>query len=92
MQINFAHLRAPATNGGDINFAVFDARANSNTDAARSSVLDSLTMSARSSGLRVDQSALAYTENGRNKFFGDKNLVEHLSRNGVPRWTHKLSV
>lgn len=92
MQINFAHLRAPATNGGDINFAVFDARANSNTDAARSSVLDSLTISARSSGLRVDQSALAYTENGRNKFFGDKNLVEHLSRNGIPRWTHKLSV
>jgi len=92
MQINFAHLRAPAANGGDINFAVFGANSNSNTDAARSSVLANLTMRARSSGLRVDQSALAYTENGRNKFFGDKNLVDHLSRSGIPRWTHKLPV
>ncbi len=43
MQINVAHLRAPASNGGDINFAVFEARANSNTDVARSSVLADLT-------------------------------------------------
>lgn len=92
MQINFAHLRERATNGGDINFAVFEARANSNTDAARSIVLADLTTRARNSGLRVDQSALAYTENGRIKFFGSKNLVDYLSRGWSPRWTHKLSM
>lgn len=90
MQINFAHLRERATNGGDINFAVFEARAN--TDAARSIVLADLTTRARNSGLRVDQSALAYTENGRIKFFGSKNLVDYLSRGWSPRWTHKLSM
>ena len=92
MQINFAHLRAPASNGGDINFAVFEARANSNTDVARSSVLEDLTARARNSGLRVDQSALAFNENGRIKFFGSKYLVDYLSHRGVPSWTHKLSV
>lgn len=92
MQINFAHLRTPATNGGDINFAVFGAHATYNTAASMASVLANLTMRARGSGLRVDQSALVYTENGRNKFFGDKNLVEYLSHRGIPRWTHTLSV
>ena len=92
MQINFAHLRAPARNGGDINFAVFEARANSSTDAARSSVLADLTMRARSSGLRVDQSALAFNENGRIKFYGSRNLVDYLSKSWIPNWTYKLSV
>ena len=92
MQINFAHLRERATNGGDINFAVFEANANSSTDAARSAVLVDLTIRARNSGLRVDQSALAFTENGRIKFFGSKNLVDYLSRGWNPHWTHKLSM
>lgn len=92
MQINFAHLRERATNGGDINFAVFDARANSNTDASMSAVLADLTARARNSGLRVDQSALAFTENGRIKYYGTKNLVDYLSRSRIPNWTHKLSV
>lgn len=92
MQINFAHLRERAANGGDINFAVFDAKANSSSDEARSSVLADLTMRARNSGLRVDQSALAFTENGRIKFYGTKNLVDYLSRGWIPHWTHKLSM
>lgn len=92
MQIKFAHLRAPASNGGDINFAVFDARANSNTDSARSSVLADLTMRARHSGLRVDQSALVFSDNGHIRFYGSKNLVDYLSHRGVPGWTHTLSV
>ena len=92
MQINIAHLRERATNGGDINFVVFEASANSSTDAARSAVLADLTARARSSGLRVDQSALAFTENGRIKYFGTPNLVNYLSRSWIPHWTHKLSV
>lgn len=92
MQINFAHLRERATTGGDINFVVFEARANTNTDAARTAVLADLTSRALNSGLRVDQSALAFTENGRIKFFGSKGLVNHLSRVGPPRWTHTLTI
>ena len=92
MQINFAHLRERATNGGDINFVVFEASANSSTDAARAAALAGLTSRALNSGLRVDQSALAFTENGRIKFFGNKNLVNYLSRVGIPRWTHTLSI
>lgn len=92
MQIKFAHLRERATNGGDISFAVFEARATSNTEAARAAALADLTERTRNSGLRVDQSALAFTENGRLKFYGSKNLVDYLSRSWVPRWTHTLSM
>ncbi|MHB1329780.1 MAG: hypothetical protein ACYC2K_16400, partial [Gemmatimonadales bacterium] len=60
------------------------------TPSANDDVLQSLTMRARASGLRVDQSALAYSENGRVKFHGSKPLVEYLARNGVPRWTHEI--
>lgn len=91
MQINFAHLRERATDGSEINFAVFEASATSNTDSARSAVLSNLTARARNSGLRVDQSAMAYRESGRIKFYGSKPLVDYLSRRWVPRWTHTLS-
>ena len=92
MRINFAHLRERSTGGGDINFAVFEANSTSNTENARSQTLADLTHRARASGLRVDQSALAYTEHGRIKFFGDKNLVQYLARGWNPHWTHTLTV
>ena len=53
MQINFAHLRERATNGGDINLVVFEASANSNTDAARAAALAGLTSRAVNSGMCV---------------------------------------
>ncbi len=92
MQINFAHLRQPAVNGGWVNFAVFDARSNSGTTSANSALLEQLTARARENQLRVDQSALAFSANGRTQFFGSKRLVEFLSRNGLPRWTHTLTI
>lgn len=92
MQINLAHLRERSTTGTPIDFAVFDARSNSGTQSDNSRLLDQLTMQARRSGLKVDQAALAYQENGRIRFFGSKHLVEHLSRSGVPGWTHTINV
>ena len=92
MKINFAHLRERATNGGWINFAVFEADARSNTSSSRDEALANLTAKARLSGLRVDQSALAFVESGRPTFYGSKHLVDYLSRMGVPRWTHSMSV
>lgn len=91
MNINFAHLRERATNGGWIDFAVFGAHASSNSESENSRVLAQLTTKARMAGHKVDQAALAFNENGRLKFFGTPELVKHLSKSGLPRWTHTMS-
>lgn len=92
MKINLAHLRERSTSGGYIDFAVFDAKSPVGTDSANVELLWQLTAAARKAGLKVDQSALAYSQNGRIKFYGDTNLVDYLSRRGVPRWTHTIDV
>lgn len=92
MQINVAHIRERSTSGGAIDFAVFEAKSNSGSDSDNGTLLSQLTMSARAAGLKVDQSALAYSYNGRIKFYGSKNLVDYLSNSGVPNWTHKIDV
>lgn len=90
MRINYAYLSERSTSGGRINFAVFEARSVSGTDSANSEVLARLTAKARSAGQRIDQAALAFQEHGRIRFFGDRKLVEYLSKVGVPRWTHTI--
>ncbi|HEX8397508.1 MAG TPA: hypothetical protein VF644_08780 [Pyrinomonadaceae bacterium] len=92
MTINFAHVRERSTNGGWIDFAVFKADANNRTNSARADVLQQLTMKARRKGLKVDQSALVFSEHGQTKFYGSPNLVQYLSNNGVPRWTHSMDI
>ncbi|WP_305824876.1 hypothetical protein [Massilia brevitalea] len=92
MKINLAHIRARATNGGHIDFVVFEAKSSSGGDTANSQLLAQLTARAQASGLKVDQSALAYSENGRIRFFGSRNLVDHLSKIGLPSWTHSINV
>lgn len=90
MNINMAHLRERSTSGSWINFAVFDAKSNSGGKLENAQLLSSLRMKAQATGLKIDQSALAYRENGRINFYGSKNLVDYLSRCGLPRWTHKI--
>jgi len=90
MRINFAHLRESSTNGGYIDFAVFEANATNGMDSGRAEVLRDLTVKARLQGLKVDQSALAYAEYGQIRFYGSRNLVEYLSARGVPQWTHSM--
>lgn len=92
MRINLAHIRERSTSGGWIDFAVFDARSNSGSDPENARLLHQLTAKAIASGLRIDQSALAYMEAGRLKFYGTKNLVSHLSSVALPRWTHHIDV
>lgn len=89
MKINLAHIRERSTSGGYIDFAVFDARSTSGDNAT---LLAQLTAKARVSGLKIDQSALAYSQNGRIKFYGSKNLVDYLARSGLPRWTHEVDL
>lgn len=92
MKINLAHIRERSTSGGWIDFAVFEAHATTNTNSANAEVLGQLTTKARLAGLKIDQAALAFNENGRLKFYGSKNLVEYLSRSVLPRWTHSIDV
>lgn len=92
MKVNLAHLRERARSGGWISFAVFDARSTSGTSADNSHLLAQLTTRARASNLRVDQAALAFTTGGQVRFFGSTPLVEYLSRNGLPSWTHHIEV
>ena len=87
MRINFAHLREPSTSGGQIDFAVFEARSSSGLDADNANLLARLTTQARAAGYNIDHSALAYEEQGRLRFYGDQNILDYLS-NWVPRWTH----
>ncbi len=87
MRINMAHVRERASGGGWINFAVFDARS---TNGSNDALLAQLTYSARNSGLKVDQAALAYRSGGRIQFYGAKHLVDYLARMGLPRWTHTI--
>lgn len=92
MRINLAHLRHPARSGGWIDFCVFDARANSGTDADNADLLVQLTARAQANNLQVDQAALAFRAGGRLRFFGSPALVEFLSKNPFPRWTHQLDL
>jgi len=91
MRINYAHLRERSTSGGWIDFAVFEARSANGTDSANAQVLARLTAKARAAGQKIDQSALAFQEHGRIKFYGDRKLVEYLSKMGVPSWTHTIN-
>ena len=90
MKINMAHLRERSTSGGWINFAIFDARSTSGTDHDNADLLAQHTAKARASGLQVDQSALAYAQNGRIRFYGTTNLVNFLAKGWIPQWTHEI--
>lgn len=86
MTIRLAHLRSQG-----IDFAVFAADSNCRTQAGRSRTLAGLTARTRLSGLRVDKSALAFSECGRLTFFGTPDLVRYLSSGWVPQWTHTIT-
>ena len=92
MRINLAHLKERARSGGWISFAVFDARSTTGDNKENSKLLAQLTVRARAASLRVDQAALAFMSGGRLQFFGSPPLVEFLSKNGLPGWTHSIDV
>lgn len=92
MKVNLAHLRERATNGGWINFAVFDARSTSGSTTDNANLLSRLTAKAQAASLRVDQAALAFVSNGRIQFFGSRSIVDFLSKRSLPNWTHHIDV
>ena len=92
MRINFAHVRERAAAGGYVDFAVFDARSSSGSDADNATLLHQLTVAARLLGLKIDQSVLAYNEAGRVRVYGAKTLVDYLARVPFPQWTSFVDV
>ena len=93
MKVNFAHLRDKNTEGGWIDYVVFDAHADSNTNADNGLLLQKLTKQARANGLKVDQSALAYMRpDGKVTYYGVEALVKYLVKAGLPGWTHTLDI
>lgn len=92
MRINFAHFYEHSTSGGRVDLAVFEARPRSGLDSDNADLLFSLTAQARSAGHKIDQSALAYEEQGQIRYYGDKDLVKYLSQSGLPQWTHSIDV
>ncbi|CAM3556000.1 hypothetical protein [Deinococcus frigens] len=87
MQINIAHINIQGQS-----CLICDAESTGHNDSARSVLLTQLVAAARAQNLRVDKSALAFTEYGRQKFCGSTDLVGFLVNNGLPRWTHTLTV
>ncbi|HYU71506.1 MAG TPA: hypothetical protein VEL31_02400 [Ktedonobacteraceae bacterium] len=85
MKISMAHLRDQG-----IDFAVFDAEAQSHMNHDRDNLLQHLTVTARSAGLKVDKAALAFRQGNRISFYGTPDLVRYLQTAGVPRWTHTI--
>lgn len=92
MRIRFAHLREHSVSGGWVNFAVFEAKSISGSNSDNSTLLAQLTSKVRVMGLRVDQSALAFNQSGTVRFYGTKNLVGYLARNGISHWTHTIDI
>lgn len=90
MQVNMAHIRERSTSGGWVNFAVFEARSLSGSNADNAALLHQLTRRAIAAGRKVDKAALAFQQNGEVRFYGTPDLVNYLSRSGLPNWTHKL--
>jgi hypothetical protein len=78
-QVNVAHV---AIQGVDC--AIFDADSRSHANTPRQELLAALTVRARASGLRVEKAALAYAQGGRIEFYGTRDLVRYLARNGLP--------
>lgn len=85
MRIEFAHFQELSTTGHYVDFAVFHAKANSNTDSARDAWLAQLIIAANSSGRKVDVGALVYEDFGQIKTWGHPFVLDYLSKRGVPR-------
>lgn len=70
MKVTLAHVRVPSTSGSPIDYALFESRSVSGSDSDNAKLLAQLTVKARASGLKVDQSALAFTESGNSSSTG----------------------
>lgn len=75
MRIEFAHLRELSTTGRYVDFAMFDAKPNNNTEAGRAALLSQLTIAAvRALDLKIDAAGLIYEGHGQTKSWGHPDI------------------
>lgn len=91
MEINIAQIRERSISRGWTDFVVFEVPSGQYSDIELYDLLLELTGKAQASGIRVDRSALTYSDS-EVKYYGDRSLVNYLSRMGIPQWTNQMTV
>ena len=93
MRIEFSHLREMSTTGRYVDFAIFNAKPNNNTESGRAALLAQLTIAAvQALDLKIDVAGLIYSEHGQVKSWGHPFVVDFLNKRGIPRTTHYLDM
>lgn len=92
MRIDLAHLREQSTTGQWVDFAVFFAKTNEDTDEARGTLLSQLIVAANQADRRVEAGALVYEQYNQIRWWGHPFVVDYLNKRGVPRPTHSIEV
>lgn len=85
MRIELAHLREQATTGQWVDFAVFFAKADEDSDDARDTWLSQLIYAANQAGFRVEAGALVYQQYNQTKYWGHPFVLDYLKKRGIPR-------
>ena len=92
MKINMAHLRQETSNGDFMDFAIFDARSESGSEADNLTLLNELSENARKKQLKVDQAVLVFKIDDEIRFYGSTELAKYLTKVGFPKWTHQIDI
>ncbi|MDG2091005.1 MAG: hypothetical protein P8J61_07890 [Gammaproteobacteria bacterium] len=91
--VNLAHFRQQTATGDFIDFAIFDAKTESGNESDNLALLNNLTQSAiQMKKLKIDQAALVFKKNDELRFYGSTDLINYISRAGIPKWTHTLEL
>jgi len=92
MKINMAHFRQETSNGDFMDFAIFDARSESGSEADNLTLLNELSENARKNNFKVDQAVLVFKIDDEIRFYGSTELAKYLSKVGFPKWTHQIDI
>ena len=87
-----AHLRQETSNGDFMDFAIFDARSESGSEADNLTLLNELSENARKNNFKVDQAVLVFKIDDEIRFYGSTELAKYLSKVGFPKWTHQIDI
>lgn len=75
-----------------MDFAIFDARSESGSEADNLTLLNELSENARKNNFKVDQAVLVFKIDDEIRFYGSTELAKYLSKVGFPKWTHQIDI
>lgn len=92
-EINLAHYRQKTATGDYVNFAIFDAVAESDSEKDKLELLNGLVkLTIELKKLKIDQAVIAFYKDDELRLYGSNDLIKYLSRSGLPEWTHTLEL